>query len=88
MRKKVIYENFERCRTDVHCHLTYDFGRYIAGLTLVSQITGIDISNINYAPAVVSTEYKQIAIESVQNAIRNPFEITPSSYTTKQLVIK
>lgn len=67
------------CR-DVHCHLSYDFGRYIAGLGMVATVTGADISNIAYAPAGVNEEYKKIAIESVLNALEKPFEITPSKY--------
>ena len=67
------------CR-DVYCHLTLDFGRYIAGLTMVAAVTGVDISEISYAPAGVSEIQKAIAIESVLNALANPFEITQSKY--------
>ena len=70
------------CR-DEHCHLTNDLGRYIAGLTMVAALTGMDISNISYSPSL-SPEYKQIAIESVQNALNNPFEITNSQYKTEK----
>lgn len=69
------------CR-DQYCHLTLDLGRYIAGLTLVSEITGIDVSNITYIPSGVSEEYRQIAIESVNNAIRNPFVVVNSEYVS------
>ena len=62
-------------------HLSFDYGRYIAGLTLVKTMTGTDISKINYAPNGVSNDNKKIAIESVTNAIKNPFEITNSIYT-------
>ena len=61
-------------------HLSYDFGRYIAGLTLVAKMTGVDISTLNYAPKGVSKAYKDIAIESVINAINNPYEVTTSKY--------
>ncbi len=63
-------------------HLTYDLGRYMAGLTLVKQLTGISIDNIGYRPASVAPEYKEVAIESVNNAIANPLEITKSTQTT------
>ena len=61
-------------------HLSYDFGRYIAGLTLVAKMTGVDISTIEYAPTGVSKAYKDIAIESVINAINNPYKVTTSKY--------
>lgn len=61
-------------------HLSYDFGRYIAGLTLVAKMTGVDISTLKYAPTGVSKVYKDIAIESVINAINNPYEVTKSKY--------
>ena len=62
-------------------HLTYDLGRYIAGLTLVKTMTGADITQINYAPNGVSNEYKNVAIESCLNAVNSPFEVTNSTYT-------
>lgn len=61
-------------------HLSYDFGRYIAGLTLVAKMTGVDISTLEYAPTGVSKAYKDIAIESVINAINNPYKVTTSKY--------
>ena len=61
-------------------HLSYDFGRYIAGLTLVAKMTGVDISTLKYAPTGVSKTYKDIAIESVINAINNPYKVTTSKY--------
>lgn len=64
-------------------HLSYDFGRYIAGLTLVSKMTGQDISNINYAPSGLGDAYKKIAVESAMNAVAKPYSITQSSYTTE-----
>ena len=72
------------CR-DVYCHLTEDFGRYIAGLSMFSKVTGIDISDITYSPGL--TDYRRgIAVESVKNAIKNPFSITNSIYTEKETV--
>ena len=63
-------------------HLTYNLGRYIAGLTLVKTITGVDVTQINYAPNGLSEEYIKIAIESCNNAFENPFSITNSTYTS------
>ena len=66
------------CR-DVYCHLTYDFGRYIAGLTIVGTVADVDLRDVNYSPNL-DLLYKNIAIESAVNALANPFAITPSSY--------
>ena len=55
-------------------------GRYIAALTFVSFITGEDISNITYKPKNVNTtKKKNTCIESVVNALANPFVITQSA---------
>ena len=67
-------------------HLTYDLGRYIAGLTLVSMMTGQDITKVNYAPSGVSSMYQKVAIESVVNAVNNPYEVTNSMNTTEPVM--
>ena len=61
-------------------HASEGFGRYMVGLSLVSCVTGEDISNIKYKPASVTDEQKTIAIESVLNALAKPYEITQSQY--------
>jgi len=61
-------------------HATEDFGRYMVGLSLVASVTGEDISSIKYKPETVTDEEKAIAIESVVNALNNPFEQTQSNY--------
>ncbi|MBQ8405030.1 MAG: DUF4886 domain-containing protein, partial [Clostridia bacterium] len=59
-------------------HLDLKIGRYIAGLTFVAKVTGEDIANFGYAPNGVTSKQKEIAIESVQNALEKPFEVTQS----------
>ena len=61
-------------------HLTYDFGRYVAGLTFVKQLTDLDISNVTFKPTKIDDSYKIIAIESAINAVEHPEEITESQY--------
>lgn len=61
-------------------HLTMDFGRYVAGLTFVKQLTGLNIDNLTYAPQNVDEAYKKVAIESANNAVSNPDVITPSKF--------
>ena len=55
-------------------------GRYIAALTFVSFVTGEDISNITYTAKNTNTaKKKNTCIESVVNALANPFTITQSA---------
>ena len=61
-------------------HLSMDKGRFIAGLTFLAAITGLSIDNISSAPVGGVDEYAlAVAIESVKNALKSPFEITPSA---------
>jgi hypothetical protein len=66
------------CR-DVYCHLTLTLGRYIAGLTLVGTGADVDIREVTYSPNITELE-KIIAIESVYNALNEPYKVTESSY--------
>ena len=61
-------------------HLSYDIGRYIAGVTFFHAVTGMDISKLAHAPIGVSEEARKVAIESAINAVKNPYEVTPSQY--------
>ncbi|MBQ5930258.1 MAG: hypothetical protein IIX02_05645 [Clostridia bacterium] len=56
-------------------------GRFIAGLTFVAKVTGEDISDIDYMPGGMNQIQFTIAIESVLNALDNPFAITESEVT-------
>ncbi len=69
-------------------HLTLDLGRYIAAMTFVQTISGVDVSNISYAPNRLSSFQIAIAKESVSNAIANPYEITKSEYDAFPSIIK
>ena len=59
-------------------HLHYEIGRYIAGLTYFSALTGMDVQKISYAPQGVSEAEKEVALEAVVNALNNPFSVTES----------
>ena len=59
-------------------HLSVDKGRYIAALTFLAAITGLDVSGISRAPTGVDDYARRVAIEAAQNALRAPFTITPS----------
>ena len=60
-------------------HLSVDKGRFIAGLAFISTITGIDASKIEWTPDNVDEYAWRVAIESVKNAQKYPFNITKSS---------
>ncbi len=62
-------------------HLNYNIGRYIAGLTFVKAITGLDISNVSFRATNVPDGYRAIAIESANNAVTTPYSVTTSAYT-------
>ena len=64
-------------------HLTYDVGRYLAGLTFFGKLTGADIRPIACAPAGVSEWERRIAVESAANALITPYEVTPSAVKIK-----
>lgn len=62
-------------------HLSYTLGRFIAGLTLVKTLTGVDLTNEKYKPEGVTDYQRDMAIEAVENAYAHPFEITDSTFT-------
>jgi len=57
-------------------HLSYDFGRYIAGLTFFAKLSGADISKVQWAPVGVTEEERLHAIAAAKAAIAKPYEIT------------
>ena len=61
-------------------HLSIPMGRYIAALTWFKALTYKPIDNIQYAPdGIDSGDYVAIK-EAVNNAYKNPFEVTNSIY--------
>lgn len=69
-----------------------NLGRVIAGYTAWATLTGKPIEKINLPPVssydlkeplLLSEADKAVIIEAVNNAIANPWEVTPSSYPTK-----
>ena len=59
-------------------HLDRCCGRFIAALTLFCSVTGEDPANVGFFPHGMSEKMKKIAIESVKNAISEPYKVTPS----------
>ena len=64
-------------------HLSIPYGRYMAALVWGRVLTGKSVVGIDYAPEGVTEEMKAIAIESVENAVKAPFEVTQSAFTVK-----
>lgn len=66
-------------------HLSYGIGRYIAALTFAHSVTGLPIDNVTYTPTgeyAISESDRIVAIESVKNAIADPYSVTQSKYVT------
>lgn len=64
-------------------HLTYDVGRYAVALTWFHKLTGFKLEDIQFKPDNVSDIEKLMLIDATYKAIRHPFEITNSSYTSR-----
>ena len=64
-------------------HLSFNIGRFIAALTFFKTITGKSIDDVKFRPREFDEATINPIIESVNNAIENPFEITKSTYTKR-----
>ena len=66
-------------------HLTLDLGRYLAGLVWVKKLTNRSIDNIDYVPANYAASFGGDVLpllkEAANNAVREPFAVTNSSFT-------
>ena len=69
-----------------------NLGRVIAGYTLWSILTGKEITEVNIGPVnsydlpiavELTDEDRLVVMEAVNNAVKNPWEVTPSSYPAK-----
>lgn len=58
-------------------HLSYEIGRYIAGLTFYKALTGASIDGVTWMPEGVTEEDRAIAIRAANLAIDRPFAISP-----------
>jgi hypothetical protein len=70
---------------DESSHLTYDIGRYTAGLTWACYLAGISPYDIEWYPESYMAIETHIDVirEAVANAIATPYEVTESSMPTK-----
>ena len=70
-------------------HLSYDIGRYTAALVWYKQLFGADLSDLTVVPQKypLVAQHLPAIKEAVNNAIENPFEITASTYTEREIVL-
>lgn len=57
-------------------HLSYGLGRYIAGMTFLKTLTGIDLSGLGWMVEGITYDQQQIAIRCASDAVEHPFCIT------------
>ena len=57
-------------------HLSFELGRYIASLTFLKALTGVDVDNVSWKPDGVTDLEQRIAILSADRAILSPFAIS------------
>ena len=70
-------------------HLSLDIGRYTAALTWYKELTGADIDDLTTVPKKYLNVAQHLPAikEAVNNAIANPFEITPSTFTEREIIL-
>ena len=64
-------------------HLNVGAGRYIASLNAVKAITGVEYETVPFSPSL-NAATKEICLESVDNAWKNPYEVTKSTYAPEE----
>ena len=71
------------CRDGLHLSLPY--GRILAGIGIVAATIGIDFDTIDltdvHSKMAEDEKFVQVALESVKNAMENPYQITQSEIT-------
>jgi len=62
--KKLTRDNF---------HLSYDLGRFTAGLTFLKAVTGADLCSVDWMPEGVTEEERELGKRAAELAVMNPF---------------
>lgn len=57
-------------------HLSYDLGRYIAGLTFVKALCCYDVEGVQWCPEGVTEQEQKLAKKAVNKAIAQPYQIS------------
>ena len=61
-------------------HLSYDLGRLTTAYTWFKALTGFKIDDLQYKPDFMYTKLVEIAKESAENSIKEPYKVTKSKY--------
>ena len=56
-------------------HLSYQPGRYLAGLTAVATLLDVEIDEVKFFPEPISEHMKNIFVDCVEDAVEEPFII-------------
>ena len=56
-------------------HLSYQPGRYLAGLTAVATLLNEDVSKVTFTPDPITDELRDVFEKCVMNAVKHPFEV-------------
>ncbi len=70
-------------------HLKYDIGRYAAGLTWFTTLTGVPASSLTGTPAAFYRElsiHTPVLAEAADAAVAKPYEVTPCNQTAREMV--
>lgn len=59
-----------------HYHLSYDLGRYIAGLMVFETLSGRPVDTLRWAPEGVSEAEQVLALKAVACARQQPYAVT------------
>ena len=66
-------------------HMSLPYGRILAGITIVASTIGIDWDTIDltdvHSKLADDDKFIQVALESVKNAMENPYQVTQSKVT-------
>ncbi len=57
-------------------HLSWDFGRYIGGMTFLKRLLKCDLNRIVWTPDGVDGQLREVAIDAANKAVGNPFKVT------------
>ena len=57
-------------------HLSYDLGRFAAGLTFLKTVLGISLEPLFWSPEGVSEEERELAKRAAELAVKTPFAVT------------
>lgn len=57
-------------------HLSYDLGRFAAGLTFLKTVLDVPLKDLAWAPEGVSEKELELAKRAAELAVKNPFSVT------------